>query len=67
MEFGAEFGAEKIAPARLVTGLDLLAAGYRAGPAFGRVLGEVEDAQLEGRVRSKEEGLEMARRLLEGG
>ena len=63
----AEFGVEKIAPARLVTGLDLLAAGYRAGPAFGRVLGEVEDAQLEGRVRSKEEGLEMARRLLEGG
>lgn len=63
----AEFGAEKIAPARLVTGEDLIAAGYRAGPEFGRVLGEVEDAQLEGRVRSKEEGLEMARRLLGDG
>lgn len=60
----AEFGAEKIAPARLVTGQDLIAAGYRAGPEFGRVLGEVEDAQLEGRVKTKEEGLEMAKRLL---
>lgn len=60
----AEFGEEKIAPARLVTGQDLLAAGYLAGPEFGRVLGEVEDAQLEGRVKTKEEGLEMAKRLL---
>ena len=60
----AEFGAGKIAPARLVTGQDLLAAGYLAGPEFGRVLGEVEDAQLEGRVKTKEEGLEMAKRLL---
>ncbi len=62
-----EFGAAKIAPARLVTGEDLLAAGYRAGPAFGRVLADVEDAQLEGRVRSKEEGLALARRLLADG
>lgn len=61
-----EFGAERIAPARLVTGQDLLAAGYRPGPKFGRVLSEVEDAQLEGRVCSKEQGLEMAKRLLDG-
>jgi len=60
----AEFGAEQIAPARLVTGRDLIDAGYRAGVEFGRVLREVEDAQLEGRVTTKEEALEMARRLL---
>ena len=62
-----EFGAEKIAPTRLVTGQDLIAAGYRAGPEFGRVLREAEDAQLEGRVTTKEEALEMARRLLGAG
>ena len=48
------------APVPLVTGDDLTTAGLRPGPVFKRVLDAVYDAQLEGRVGSKEEALAMA-------
>jgi putative nucleotidyltransferase with HDIG domain len=57
-------GEERIAPPKLVTGSDLIAAGFHPGPQFGKVLREIEDAQLEGRITTKEEGLELARELL---
>lgn len=50
---------EELRPPRLVNGRDLLAAGYRPGPQFSRMLEAMEDAQLEGRIRSKDEGLEL--------
>ncbi len=56
-----ELPAEKLKPPPLVTGRDLIAAGYEPGPAFGSVLASLEDAQLEGRVRTKEEALEFVR------
>ncbi|MBI1896547.1 MAG: CCA tRNA nucleotidyltransferase [Acidobacteria bacterium] len=59
-----EFGEEQIKPPRLLTGADLISAGYAPGPEFGRVLQAVEDAQLEGRVQSKDEALALARALL---
>ena len=59
-----EFGEEQISPPRLVTGEDLIAMGQSPGPLFGRVLQAIEDAQLDGRVRTREEALAMARRLL---
>jgi hypothetical protein len=43
----------------------LIAAGFRPGPAFGVVLSEIEDAQLEGRVSTADEALRMAREKLE--
>jgi tRNA nucleotidyltransferase/poly(A) polymerase len=52
---------EELRPARLVTGDDLIAAGYFPGPDFSRMLEAAEDAQLEARIRSKEEGLELVR------
>ena len=52
---------EELRPPRLLTGDDLIAAGYRPGPDFARMLEAVEDAQLEGRIQSKEEALELAR------
>ena len=52
---------EQLRPPRLVTGDDLIAAGYKPGPEFARMLEAVEDAQLEGRVRTKDEGLELVR------
>ena len=57
----AEFGAEELKPTPLLTGHDLIAAGYAPGPAFGKMLAAVEDAQLEARVRSKEEALALVR------
>jgi poly(A) polymerase len=46
-------------PAWLVTGRDLIAAGYRPGPAFKAMLTAAEDAQLEGRISSRKEGLQL--------
>jgi len=58
--------AEVLRPARLVTGEDLIAAGYRPGPEFSRMLEAAEDAQLESRIHTKEEGLELIRLLFGG-
>jgi poly(A) polymerase len=53
---------ESIRPAPLVTGDDLIAAGYEPGPRFKEILTAVEDAQLEGRLLSKESAMELVRR-----
>jgi poly(A) polymerase len=46
---------EELRPPRLITGDDLIAKGYCPGPMFSRMLSVIEDAQLEGRIRSREE------------
>lgn len=56
----AEFGKEKISPPLLLTGKDLIAAGYSPGPWFSRAISAAEDAQLEGRIGTKEEALQLA-------
>ena len=53
---------ETMRPSRLVKGDDLIAAGYQPGPRFREILDAVEDAQLEGRLPSKDEALEFVRR-----
>ncbi len=55
-----ETPAQEIKPERLLTGRDLIAAGWKPGPEFRRVLDEVEDAQMEGIVTTKEAALELA-------
>ena len=55
-----EVPPEQLRPVPLVTGHDLIAAGCKPGPAFGAALHEAEDAQLEGRVTTKEEALKVA-------
>jgi poly(A) polymerase len=50
---------EVLRPPRLLTGDDLIAAGYRPGPEFSRMLEAAEDAQLESRIQTKEEALEL--------
>jgi poly(A) polymerase len=45
----------------LVTGRDLIAAGYKPGPRFKEMLELAEDAQLEGRIGSREQGLALVR------
>ena len=49
-----------LAPARWVTGGDLIAAGLRPGPSMGAVLDRVYRAQLEGLVASPEAALAQA-------
>jgi putative nucleotidyltransferase with HDIG domain len=53
----AELGEEELRPKPLLTGRDLIESGYRPGPPFGRMLAAVEDAQLEGRLQTKEDAL----------
>jgi putative nucleotidyltransferase with HDIG domain len=53
---------EELKPPRLITGDDLIHAGYRPGPRFSEILQAVEDAQLEGRIKTREEALELAAR-----
>jgi poly(A) polymerase len=56
-----EFSEEQLRPPRLIGGDDLIAMGYRPGPAFRRMLEAVETAQLETRIRTREEALEWVR------
>jgi poly(A) polymerase len=51
-----------VRPAWLVTGKELIAAGYKPGVRFKEMLRTVEDAQLEGRIRTVEEGLAIVER-----
>jgi poly(A) polymerase len=53
--------AEQIRPQPLITGDDLIAAGYKPGPQFKDLLTAVEDAQLDGSISTKEEALELVR------
>jgi len=53
---------EAIRPTPLITGRDLIEAGYDPGPRFKEVLAAVEDAQLEGRLASREAAMEYVRR-----
>jgi len=59
-KFG-EYTAEHLQPAPLLTGADLIGMGYVPGPQFSRILAVLEDAQLEGRIRSQEEAMELVR------
>ncbi len=51
---------------RLVNGNDLIALGLPPGPAFKVILQELEDLQIEGRIKTKEEGLDYLRTHLSG-
>jgi poly(A) polymerase len=52
---------EMVRPKPLVTGRELIAAGYTPGPQFQQMLNAVEDAQLEGAIATTDEGLALVR------
>ncbi|HET7205512.1 MAG TPA: CCA tRNA nucleotidyltransferase [Terriglobales bacterium] len=53
---------EQIRPAPLITGRDLIAAGYKPGPRFKEILSSVEDLQLEGRIETRDQALGFVQR-----
>ncbi len=55
-----------LAPTPLITGDDLVASGYRPGPAFAGWLDRAYDAQLEGRVSTRDQALELVAGLVSG-
>ena len=54
-------GENEIKPRLLVTGEDLIRAGYKPGPRFREMLTAAEDAQLEGVVTTREAALGLVR------
>jgi poly(A) polymerase len=56
-----ELPEEVVRPPRLVTGRDLIALGMEPGPTFKNILTEIEDAQLEGRLATRDEALAYVR------
>jgi poly(A) polymerase len=56
-----EFGEESLKPEPLISGSDLIAAGYRPGPEFSKILQLVEDAQLEGRIATAGDAMALVR------
>ncbi len=57
---------ERLDPPPLITGNDLIASGFCAGPRFALVLKRIREAQLDGSVATKAEALTLARRLFDG-
>jgi hypothetical protein len=57
----AEMPPEVLKPQPLLTGHDLLALGLKPGPLVGKILAEVEELQLEERLKTRDEALEFAR------
>jgi poly(A) polymerase len=53
----AQIPEEEIRPAPLLKGDDLIELGYKPGPEFRGILSALEDAQLEGTLRTREEAL----------
>ena len=53
----AKLPPEEVRPQPLISGDDLIAAGYSPGPLFKKILAAVEDGQLEGGLRTSEDAL----------
>jgi poly(A) polymerase len=52
---------EDVRPRPLLTGRELIAAGYTPGPQFKQMLQMAEDAQLEGAVTTADEAMALVR------
>jgi len=50
---------EVVRPKPLITGRELIAAGYTPGARFREMLHTVEDAQLEGQIATANEAIEL--------
>jgi len=57
---------EELFPRPVVRGNELIEAlGLKPGPIIGELLRKIQEAQVEGMVRSKEEAIELARKTIE--
>ena len=63
--YGAE--REQLKPPRLLTGNDLIAMGLEPGPRFGKILSALEDAQLEGKVKTGSQARQWVKKYLARG
>jgi tRNA nucleotidyltransferase/poly(A) polymerase len=58
---------EKVAPPKVVDGHDIMKSlGIRPGPAVGKILTAIQEAQAEGRVADRAQALALGEKLLKG-
>jgi tRNA nucleotidyltransferase (CCA-adding enzyme) len=58
-------GVEHDAPKPLVLGRHLLALGLQPGPRVGEILKQIYERQLDGEIATVEEGIDLAKKLLQ--
>ena len=58
-KFLAETPPEEVRPPRLITGEDLKQLGFRPGPRFKEILRAIEDAQLNGKIHTREDAFQL--------
>lgn len=61
-DFVQNMPGEQLKPPRILTGADLINLGYTPSPLFSEILTAIEDAQLEGKITTKEQALIYVRR-----
>jgi tRNA nucleotidyltransferase (CCA-adding enzyme) len=66
LERARELGVQHAPPEPLVKGRHLLALGVEPGPRVGEILRHIYERQLDGTVASVDEGIALAKRLLDG-
>lgn len=54
----AEYEKTEIKPKPLITGRDLIGIGFEPGPEFSKILDAVEEQQLEGAIKDRQEALD---------
>jgi hypothetical protein len=59
----AALESQDVSPTPLLSGDDLTAAGWQPSPKFKQVLDAVYDAQLEGRISTRQEAIQLAGKL----
>jgi poly(A) polymerase len=62
VRFLRETPPEEVRPPRLLTGEDLKTMGFTPGPRFKEILHAVEEGQLEGRLKRREDAIDFIRR-----
>ena len=58
-QFLAATPPDEVRPPKLITGHDLISLGYKPGPPFHAILEAVEEAQLSGRISTREAALRL--------
>jgi tRNA nucleotidyltransferase (CCA-adding enzyme) len=67
LERARALGVEHAPPAPFVMGRHILSLGVPPGPRVGEILKQIYERQLDGEIRSVEDGLTMARLLISNG
>ncbi len=57
----AELKEEEIHPEPFLRGVDLITMGFSPGPIFSEIFKKIEEAQLNGEIRTKEQAMEWVR------